>query len=59
MKPQHIEPQSESVAKSENPHADTKLSSSHGLTQEREHDTLAEGRPGSKHPLSEAKPRAQ
>ncbi len=35
--------QRESVA-SENPHADSKVSSSHGLTQEREHESLAEGR---------------
>jgi len=27
-----------------NPHADSKLSSAHGMTQEREHETLAEGR---------------
>ena len=44
--------QSESVAASENPHGATKLSSSHGLTQEREHETLATGHPGSKRPLS-------
>lgn len=37
--------QSESVARSEDPHADTKLSSARGLTQEREHDALAEYRP--------------
>jgi hypothetical protein len=30
---------------SENPHADTKLSSAHGITQEREHHSLAEERP--------------
>lgn len=35
----------------EDPHAATKLSSSSGLTQEREHDTLAEGRPGSDRPI--------
>jgi len=29
---------------SSNPHGDTKLSSAHGTTQEREHETLAEGR---------------
>jgi hypothetical protein len=44
--------QSGSVAASDDPHGDTKLSSSHGLTQEREHDTLAAGHPGSKRPLS-------
>lgn len=44
-----------SVARSTNPHGDTKLSSAEGLTQERERETLAEGRPGSSRPLSEAK----
>jgi uncharacterized protein (DUF2267 family) len=34
---------SESVARSDNPHAETKLSSARGLTQEREQRTLAEG----------------
>lgn len=33
--------QSESVARSPNPHGDTKLSSARGLTQEREEETLA------------------
>ena len=37
--------QQESVARSENPHAETKLSSSHGTTQEREDETLAKGQP--------------
>ncbi len=32
-----------SVARSDDPHADTRLSSSRGLTQERERSTLAEG----------------
>jgi uncharacterized protein (DUF2267 family) len=45
-------PQSGSVAASEDPHGDTKLSSSQGMTQEREHETLATGHPGSKRPLS-------
>jgi uncharacterized protein (DUF2267 family) len=44
---------SESVVRAENPHADTKLSSSRGVTQEREHESLATGRPGSSKPLSE------
>lgn len=35
-----------SVARSANPHGDTKLSSAAGLTQEREHTTLAEAHPG-------------
>jgi hypothetical protein len=43
----------DSVARSENPHADTKLSSSAGMTQERVSDTLATGKPGSHRPLSE------
>lgn len=38
--------QRESIARTANPHADTKLSSSRGTTQEREEETLAEGRPG-------------
>jgi uncharacterized protein (DUF2267 family) len=33
----------DSVARAGNPHADTKVSSSPGTTQEREHETLAEG----------------
>jgi hypothetical protein len=33
--------QSESVARSDNPHGETKLSSARGLTQEREDETLA------------------
>jgi hypothetical protein len=41
-----------SVARSDNPHGDTKLSSSHGFTQERENETLADGRPGPKRTLS-------
>lgn len=41
-----------SVARNDNPHGDTKLSSARGLSQEREGDTLAEGKPGSKRPLS-------
>lgn len=41
-----------SVARSDNPHGDTKLSSAHGLTQERERETLATGRAGTKNPLT-------
>jgi hypothetical protein len=52
----HIEPHSHSVAANDNPHGETKLSSSRGTTQEREHETLAEGHPGAKHPLSDAQP---
>ena len=36
-----------------NPHAETKLSSARGTTQEREHETLAEGRPGAKRKISD------
>jgi len=43
----------ESVARADNPHDDTKLSSSHGLTQEREDDSLARGRLGSRRPLTD------
>ena len=43
----------ESVARSDDPHADTRLSSSQGMTQERRGETLAEGRPGSDRPVSE------
>lgn len=46
--------QSNSVARSANPHADTKLSSTHGLTQAREHEDLAEGHIDSEHKLSES-----
>lgn len=42
-----------SVARSDSPHGDTKLSSSRGLTQEREHETLATGKPQSKRSLSQ------
>lgn len=38
--------QTHSVARSENPHADSKLSSAPGLTQEILHETLADGHPG-------------
>jgi uncharacterized protein (DUF2267 family) len=37
--------QQDSVTRSDNPHGDTKLSSSPGTTQERERETLARGRP--------------
>ena len=39
--------QAGSVA-SDNPHADTKLSASEGTTQEREHETIADGHPESR-----------
>ncbi len=41
-----------SVARNADPHADSRLSTARGLTQEREEDTLAEGEPGSHRPLS-------
>ncbi len=43
-----------SIANSDDPHADTKLSSTRGLTQEREHHTLADGKPGSRRPLNDS-----
>ncbi|HSD88584.1 MAG TPA: hypothetical protein VLB44_13745 [Kofleriaceae bacterium] len=43
--------QSDSVVAT-NPHADSKLSSARGTTQEREHDTLAEGQPSPTRKLS-------
>jgi uncharacterized protein (DUF2267 family) len=45
----------ESVARSDNPHGETKISSSHGLTQERRDDTLAAGTPGSSRPIHSAR----
>ncbi|MFT3767757.1 MAG: DUF2267 domain-containing protein [Minicystis sp.] len=44
-----------SIARSADPHGETKLSSSHGLTQERLRDTLAEGKPGPEKPVSDTK----
>jgi len=41
-----------SVARSENPHADTKLSSARGTTQERFDETLADGAPGPHRPIA-------
>ena len=41
-----------SVARSDDPHGESKLSGARGLTQEREENSLASGRPGSKRPLS-------
>lgn len=43
--------QSESIA-TDNPHAATKLSSTTGSTQERHHETIAEGHPGYPDPLA-------
>ena len=47
--------QTGSVAREENPHAATKLSSSRGLTQERLEETLAAGHPGAARSLAETK----
>jgi uncharacterized protein (DUF2267 family) len=44
-----------SVARSENPHGDTKLSSARGLTQERTEETLATGHAGARRPIAETK----
>ncbi|HVU00295.1 MAG TPA: DUF2267 domain-containing protein [Polyangiaceae bacterium] len=43
--------QTHSVARSDGPHEDTKLSSARGTTQERESETLSTGRPGPRRPL--------
>lgn len=45
--------QRHSVAASDDPHADTRLSSAQGTTQQRQGRTLAEGQPGSEEPISE------
>jgi uncharacterized protein (DUF2267 family) len=45
---------SQSVARSDDPHAGSKLSSSAGLTQERLGDSLASGRPGPTRKVSES-----
>ena len=44
-----------SVARSDDPHGDSKLSSARGLMQERDEDTLASGRPGSRRPISSSR----
>lgn len=46
--------QVDSVARSGNPHAATKLSSTTGMSTERDHRTLAEGHAGSDRPLSDS-----
>lgn len=45
--------QSHSVVKEDNPHGETKLSSSRGTTQERLGDSLATGHPGPTRPISQ------
>lgn len=46
--------QPDSVATTDEPYADRKLSSAHGTTAEQKRRTLSEGRPGSEHPISES-----
>ncbi len=43
---------SQSVARSGDPHGDTKLSGAHGLTQERLEEDIAEGEPGPHRPIA-------
>lgn len=47
--------QRDSIARSENPHGNTKLASSPGQSQSREHQTLAEANPRPTRPLSTGK----
>lgn len=42
-----------SLAVSDDPHDDTKLASTEGLSPERDHETLADGKPGSARPVVE------
>lgn len=49
-----LQGQSNSIARSGDPHADTRLSSSRGTKAERRRKTIATGRPGSEHPVSES-----
>ncbi len=49
------QPQSDSIAQTPDPHADTKLSESRGSTQERQKETIASGRPRRNRSLSEGK----
>jgi uncharacterized protein (DUF2267 family) len=44
---------SQSIARSDNPHEETKLASARGTTQERLGESLAEGAPGPRRPVSE------
>ncbi|MBX3231426.1 MAG: hypothetical protein KIT84_10810 [Labilithrix sp.] len=50
----HAGAHAESVVRSDNPHGDMKLSSARGTTQEREHEDLAEGKPGADRNLADA-----
>lgn len=47
--------QSHSVVREKNPHADTKVSSAHGLTQERLDESLATARPDDHHTIAGSK----
>lgn len=47
--------QHDSPAVTSDPHADTRLSSTAGVSSDRSKTTIAEGRPGSQQPISEAK----
>ncbi|MFO7561875.1 MAG: hypothetical protein R6X02_04485 [Enhygromyxa sp.] len=47
--------QHDSPAVTSDPHADTRLSSTEGASSDRSETTIAKGRPGSQHPISEAK----
>lgn len=44
---------SHSVAATDDPHGDTKLSEARGMTQQREHESLAEGEPGFERTIAE------
>lgn len=44
--------QHDSVAMTSDPHAETRLSSTRGISSERDESTLADGSPGSEHPVS-------
>jgi hypothetical protein len=44
-----------SIARSDDPHGDSKLSGARGLSQEREAETLATGKPSSKRPVSSSR----
>jgi hypothetical protein len=47
--------QRDSIARSDSPHASTKLATARGLTQERLGETLAEGEPGPHRPIATAR----
>lgn len=47
--------QAGSIVESPDPHAETKLSEARGLSSERAEHTIARGRPGSEHPVSDTR----